>query len=196
MKQGSYIVVWALCLTLVGSARGSQEDGFFAVREFDEGLQVNTPYGVLTVPGNYSSRTRYKFSVPLEDIKIALEKSGEDTRYLGRPDFGPPPFPREPAEDGKDREPDAIKPPTFADPALDRLVVEANRLYNRRKFYDALLLVDRIVALAPEYARGWLMKGSLLYLQGQKDLAKRAWEEAKKLDPSNKDVATALEVFK
>jgi len=74
----------------------------------------------------------------------------------------------------------------------DRLVLEANRLYNRGKYYQASLTVEEILAKRPEYARGWVMKGSLLFVQGHNDLAKTAWEKALELDPSNAEVKSFL----
>ena len=56
--------------------------------------------------------------------------------------------------------------------------------------------METILKKNPKYVRGWLMKGSLMYVQGQKDLAKKAWDEAVTISPDDTEVRTALERYK
>src|SRR5207253_1866924 len=77
-----------------------------------------------------------------------------------------------------------------------RLVVEANRFYNQGKYYEAMIHVDELTKKRPEFVRGWIMKGSLLYVQGQKDLAKEAWEKAQEMDPKNSEIKNYLSRYR
>ena len=77
----------------------------------------------------------------------------------------------------------------------DRLVLEANRLYNRRKFFEATSVIDELLRRNPEYPRAWVMKGSLMHVQGHRDLAQKAWEKAIELDPSNREVKSFLQAY-
>lgn len=96
-------------------------------------------------------------------------------------------------EAGAQRAPAQIPPRTVVEyDNTDRLVLEANRLYNRGKFYQASLTVEELLAKRPDFTRGWIMKGSLLYVQGYRDLAKIAWEKALELDPNNPEVKSFL----
>lgn len=80
--------------------------------------------------------------------------------------------------------------------AVSELIADANRLYNKRRYYEALDLVDRALAMAPFLTRAWLMKGSLLYIQGHRELAKKSWIRARELDPKNIEAAYALEIYR
>jgi cytochrome c-type biogenesis protein CcmH/NrfG len=76
------------------------------------------------------------------------------------------------------------------------MVLEANWLYNHRRYFEASTLVKRILTKQPNLVRGWVMKGSLLYVQGEKSLARKAWEHAQTLDPENVEVKQLLEKYK
>lgn len=78
----------------------------------------------------------------------------------------------------------------------DRLVLEANRLFNRKKFDEALSAIDELLRRKPNYIRGWIMKGSVMYVRGHKDLAKTAWNQALAIEPENSDVKSILEKYK
>jgi len=74
----------------------------------------------------------------------------------------------------------------------DRLVVEANYLFNQGRYYEATIYVEELLRKNPNFSQGWAMKGSLLYVQGYKDLAKKAYDQALKLDPNNEEVKSFL----
>lgn len=69
-----------------------------------------------------------------------------------------------------------------------RLVVEANRFYNQGKYYEAQLYVEEVLRKKPKFVRAWIMKGSLLWVQGHKDLAQEAWQSVLAFDPENKQI--------
>jgi len=75
-------------------------------------------------------------------------------------------------------------------------ILEANRLYNHGKYYEALNYVNEVTNRRPKYARGWIMKGSLLYVLGQKDLAKIAWDQALALSPNDAQITQMLGVYR
>jgi hypothetical protein len=73
-----------------------------------------------------------------------------------------------------------------------RLIVEANRFYNQGKYYEAQLYVEEVLRKRPKYVRAWVMKGSLLYVQGHKDLAREAWQSVQAFDPENQQIKDLL----
>jgi tetratricopeptide (TPR) repeat protein len=98
------------------------------------------------------------------------------------------------------RKPDALDPmaekPTSTYDYGDRMVVEVNHLYNLGKYYEASVWVEELIRKRPKYTRAYIMKGSLMWVQGHKDIAKKTWEEALNLEPNNDEVKTLLERFK
>lgn len=78
----------------------------------------------------------------------------------------------------------------------DKLIVEANYLYNKGRFYDATVVMENVLRRRPTYVRGWIMKGSLMYVQGHKDLARKAWKQALDLDKNNNEVKELLQRVK
>jgi len=78
----------------------------------------------------------------------------------------------------------------------DEKILEANWLYNHRRYFEASTMVKRILIKQPNLIRAWIMKGSLLFVQGEKDLAVKAWQHAQTLDPKNAEVRELLEKYK
>lgn len=78
----------------------------------------------------------------------------------------------------------------------DRLVLEANHLYNLGKFYEASLYVEELIRKKPTYLRGWIMKGSLMWVQGEKELAKNAWRQALAIEPDSQEVKDLLQRYR
>lgn len=172
--------------------------GFYSVTELADQIQLNTPYGTINVPTGFGANVPYRFSIPIEalkkgappalDLAKALEKASDGTPAslplspTGLPVAGPVPA-ASPA------------PTTVIVDDGDALVVEANRLFNRRRYYEALTVVDQLLRKRPVYTRGWLMKGSLLHVQGHKDLALKAWNKAKEIEPENPEILAVLERY-
>lgn len=77
-----------------------------------------------------------------------------------------------------------------------RLIVEANRFYNQGKYYEAQVYIEEVLRRKPKYVRAWVMKGSLLYVQGHKDLAQEAWKSVLEFDPENKQVKDLLSRYR
>ncbi len=163
-------------------------------------LELITPYGKRILFGDRGLRESrgYRIEIPLSELRPPeLTKA--------------PPSPRDPASlpgdetvkkpDGDSKGDSLESPKSLALPEkavapiyddTDRLILEANRLFNRGKYYAASLTVEDLLSKRPDYARAWVMKGSLMYVQGQKDLAKVAWKKAVELDPSNEQVKAFL----
>lgn len=201
------------------------EEYEFKAKEQENQLVIKTPWGEKTVVGDYGMG-EYRLEIPIEDLepdyikkKRLMGKGGgegggtnsennnntinstnstnsntvesakeketiiKETRFLnGDADFiGPKPLPPKVTVEYDDS---------------DRLVLEANRLFNRRKFDEALSTIDELLRRKPNYIRGWIMKGSVMYVRGHKDLAKTAWNQALTLDPNNEDVKSILEKYK
>ncbi len=160
------------------------------VRQNGNNIEVVTPYGKRMIFGDqgFKQAHDYKLEIPLDELRPPKPKTVA----------APPPEPAKPERIVATEEPKP-EPPAETPPKVvleydysDRLVLEANRLYNRRKFYEATITVDELLTRRPDYPRGWVMKGSLMYVQGQRDLAKSAWERALELDPENAQVKQYL----
>lgn len=174
-----------IVLPLVLSWLAAQAADDFRVYETGTEIQVVTPYGNKTLSGDYpiEGSSNYRIEVPIADL-MPKEKPGrpwEQRAPASKEDFGFSPPPYKGVHDYDD---------------TDRLVLEANHLYNQGRYFDATLVVETILKKNPKYVRGWLMKGSLMYVQGQKDLAKKAWDEAVTISPDDTEVRTALERYK
>jgi len=163
----------------------------YSVSEEGNALELNTPWGKKVYYGSdkISSIRRYRIEIPLSSIKPAP----------------PPPIAPAPIQAPAPREPDAAAVPEKKEEPRkiiveydesDRLILEANRLYNRGKYFEATTYVDQLLRKKPDYARGWIMKGSLMFVQKQNDLAKKAWEKALELEPENGEVKAMLDKLK
>ena len=73
-----------------------------------------------------------------------------------------------------------------------RLMEEANRLLLNKRFSEALMAVEKILALDPKNAEGHAAKGSVLYLMKDYDGAVSAWTRALELNPSFDSVRESL----
>jgi hypothetical protein len=175
--------------------------GFYSVKESENQIELSTPYGTIQIPTGFGANVPYRLSIPLEDLK-----KGAPSREFAPADGGKAPEPREDGQPAPLNLTSAQKSgPLFASPAsptptvivddADTLVVDANRLFNRRRYYEALTVVDQILRKRPDFTRGWLMKGSLLLVQGHKELAMKAWRKAKEIEPENPEVLAVLERY-
>ncbi|MBI4404429.1 MAG: hypothetical protein HY537_09725 [Deltaproteobacteria bacterium] len=169
----------------------------YQVRESGNAIELETPYGNKTLYGNFlpEGTQDYRIEIPIDELKSALPQ----------PITTPAPAILLPAAESKKEivivNPETPKPTLPPKVVVeyddsDRFVIEANRLYNRGKFYEATLQVEELLRRKPEYTRAWIMKGSLMHVQGHKDLAKTAWATALKLDPSNKEIKGLLEKYR
>ncbi len=195
----------------------------YKAREQEGQIQLKTPYGEKTLIGDYTTGA-YRIEIPLDDIEPEWVKrkrheaklNGEggnstnternttstntnststvaatekETRIIEKTIIN---------ENGDDFiGPKKLPPKVIVEyDDSDRLVLEANRLFNRRKFDEALATLDELLRRKPTFVRGWIMKGSVMYVRGHKDLAKTAWNQALTLDPENADIKSILEKYK
>jgi hypothetical protein len=170
----------------------------YEVRQNGNNLELITPYGRKLIFGDYGFKNQhdYKFSIPLDALRPAPLKAEEKPTDRQVANVAPP-NPKDDEKSGADKKSsslnDAVPPRVIVEyDYSDRLILEANRLYNRRKFYEASLTIEELLTKRPDYPRGWVMKGSLMYVQGHRDLAKQAWEKALELDPQNSQVKQYL----
>ena len=184
-------------------------------------LELITPYGTKYIVGDFSheGQLNYRLTIPLSELKP--EPSPTPTPDPNAP-AGPsavnvaPLAPRELSsiEEHEIERTKKIKitetteeilPPRKAPEGpprviveyddTDRFVLEANRLYNRGKFYESANVIEELLRKNPTYVRGWIMKGSVMHMQGQRDLAKKAWQQALSLDPQNPEIKSILKSY-
>lgn len=163
-------------------------------------LELITPYGRRILFGDQALKKagNYRFEIPLSELRPPAVEA-EKPAAPPSPTVIYAPMGREPASE-KNETPNPNPPAAPVTPPRvvveydnsDRLILEANRLYNRGKYYEAALTVEELLVKRPELPRAWVMKGSLMYVQGQRDLAKNAWQKALELDPENKEVQNFL----
>lgn len=139
-------------------------------------LQVRTPFGstLYLAQLGFEQLDHYKFEIPLSALREQI-KGTENSKSTSTGD---------PSE--SDKGGNSPKPSEIAD--TDSLVAQANSLYNRGQFSQALSYVDELLRRDPKNSRGWTMKGSLMHVLGHKDLAKQSWKKALELDPKNESL--------
>lgn len=185
----------------------------YYVKETPAGIELITPYGKKVILGDYApdGGFNYHIEIPLNELK----PSPTPTPVANAPTqpqlptiiqtLYPSPVPvpgQEPKKEEKKeaeekREPASVPPKILVQyDETDRMVLEANRLYNKKKFYDSTQVVEEILRRRPDYTRAWIMKGSLMYAQKQNDLAKKAWTQALVLEPENIEVKSLMDKIK
>jgi len=162
--------------------------GEYFVRQTGMGYELVTPTGSKLMLGDYAPNGvhNFKVEVPLGELAPpAKEERKPDSALL------PPKKEVPPAEEQKAPELCPKPEPKTAHRDFDdsdRFILEANQLYNQGKFYEASQVVEDLLRKRPELVRGWIMKGSLMWVMKQKELALKAWNQAKALDPENSEV--------
>lgn len=178
----------------------------FKVRETGNKIEVTSPWGVKSYETefNLGAMKHYKIEIPLEDLRPAMKAQmdrPESPRELASTPGAPGSVtgscenPRGNPSEYADRKPNAIPDTPSEYDSTDRLILEANHLYNRGKFYEASVYVEELIRKNPGFVRAWVMKGSLLYVQGYSDLAKKAWAQAATLDPADPQVKDILKRY-
>jgi len=216
---------WPLILVSLISVHTFAADQF-SVKESGDNLELVTPWGTKTLVGDigFKNNGNYRIEIPLEDLRPVFPSKPTPAEAEEKPDEPPKkkltkkePKASEASEDddddstdepeepkakqpNKDRQPQSI--PQIASPLTveyddtDKLVLEANHFYNQGRYFEATEDVEEILRKKPDYVRGWIMKGSLMYVQNQKDIAKKAWEKAQTLEPENAQVKSLLERYR
>lgn len=191
----------------------------YRVEEQGSNLILITPDGRRILWGDHHlpSERSYQFEIPLSELSEGSVKSMPDRAPASIPQAAPTPAPfydvdwdwDEPDEDGvaagsstptPTPTPLAVVSPTPT-PLVeidnnDGLILKANRLFHKGRYYEAALYIDEIIRRNPKSLRAWLMKGSALYKLGQKDLAQKAWQQASVLDTEKKQTNGILERYK
>lgn len=168
-------IFYLLISTAVSAAAQPAEKGFRATAQGNF-LEVTTPYGTRLYFGDpgFGDLNSYQVEIPIEDFRPPTQTAG----------------PSQPPGQG------ATNPgPTPYEEPTDHLITRANQLYNHGKFNAALDYIEELLRREPGNTRGWVMKGSLLHALGQKDLAKKSWQKAQELDPSNQQLKNILQRY-
>lgn len=136
-------------------------------------LHIYSPYGTKLYFGDvsFSSLNSYRLEIPLIDLKPQAFNSDGGSAGNSRNDS---------QSSAKEM------------PQNDSLILKANELYNKGKFLEAFSYVEELLRRDHKNVRGWIMKGSLLHVTGQKDLAILAWKEAANIDPDNQEIKKIL----
>jgi tetratricopeptide (TPR) repeat protein len=164
---GLFVFLVLQCLAFCVPLGFSAEPGF-RVESDGNLLQVGSPYGshLYFLDANISQFSSYQVEIPLNDLKPNKNNL----------DHGSGP---------QDRDPSQLE-------NTDQLVLKANELYNRGKFKEAADYVEELLRRDPKHVRGWIMKGSLMHALGQKDLARKSWQQALELEPNNPQIKNIL----
>lgn len=176
MKSKNLIAVLVLTPSLVWA-------GEYFVRQTGMGYELVTPNGSKLMLGEYAPNGVHNFRVEVPLNELAPPPKKEERK----PDSAllPPVEDKKAPEICPKPEPKAVNR-EFDD--SDKYILEANQLYNQGKFYESSQVVEELLRKKPEMVRGWIMKGSLMYVMKQKELAFKAWNQAKALDPENSEV--------
>lgn len=165
----------ALGLGVMSVAQAKLPPGY-AVTQTGNLVFVKTPWGssVYIGPVGMDSINHYAFEIPLSDFRAQVSASqGGSYTATG--------MPQGPSNTG---------PASMGDEGA--LIQEANRLYNKGDFRRALEYVDELSRRNPKNVRAWVMKGSLMHVMGQKDLARQSWQKALDIDPTNTQIENIL----
>jgi len=188
-----------LLILAVGNLALAQVDDYH-IKQPPGSVQLQTPYGEKTIlfdtPDGERPRT-YRLQIPIADLKPPVEEVAK-AEPAREPTAVTPPAataPEAPKAAEVPKAPEVAPEPAYDD--SDSLILEANRLFNRGDYFTATTKVDQLLRRNPKFTRAWVMKGTLLYTQGFKDLAKNAWEKAYALSDNNdQEVKRLLEKVK
>jgi tetratricopeptide (TPR) repeat protein len=181
--------------------------GDFKVKETGNKIEITSPWGQKSYETEFllGAMKHYRIEIPIEDLRppmtpmdtppgggrdlasVAPVQSTEAQKSIELKITG-----NEARKDG----PNGLvtdTPSTYD--STDRLILEANRLYNLKRFYEASVYVEELIRKNPSLVRAWVMKGSLLHVQGYGDLAKKAWAKAAELDPQDPQVKDILKRY-
>lgn len=205
-------ILFLLSLSAIAFAAQPQ----YRVEEQGNNLILITPEGRRILFGEYNLPTEkaYEFEIPLSELsdeKVIPKKV--DRAPASVPNPSPTPYYdvdwdwEEPDEDpvalvtptptpSPTPSPTPTPTPKVEYDATDSLILKANRLFHKGRYYETAMYVEEILRRKPEHMRAWLMKGSVLYKLGQKDLAQKAWQQAVVLDTGKKETQGILERFK
>lgn len=200
MFRSLFIFAGVLSLTLLAAD--------YRALEHEKLLHLKTPSGEKTVIGDYDANN-YRIEIPIEELDPALKekaKNGENSIFNTNTENSTVES-KEKEKETTVKETQIIHEREIAskpEPSrviveyddTDRLVLEANRLFNKRKYFEAVAVVDELIRRKPSHVRAWIMKGSLMYVRGQKELAKTAWKQAQALEPENKEIKSILEKYR
>lgn len=188
----------------------------FRMKTPPDALAIVTPTGEKTIvfdPGSEERPKSYRIQIPVADLRpppptpnpsVVPETSMAPTNPVPPVvEASPTPTPNSIATaelEKADRRAASLPPEEPLGVAQyddsDRLILEANHLFNRGDYFSATVKVDELLKRNPKLTRGWVMKGTLFYVQGFKDLAKNAWEKAYSLSEQDKQVKRLLEKVK
>lgn len=182
----------------------------YTAKEMGNVLELNTPYGKKTLmfDPSVSPSGDYRLEIPLDSLRPPgykeAERKKKEEEALKKELEAKAKENEKPEEEAK--LPSKVEVVVQAPPTPDKqsspldrkgeYVTKANHFYNQGKYYEATRVVEQLVKEYPNYLPGWTMYGSLLYVQGRKDLAQEQWKQALKLEPNNDEIKSILERYR
>ncbi len=207
---------WIVAIGLVGTSLWAANQPYKA-SEVTGSLELQTPYGKKTVIGEMSN-TNYRLEIPIADLKGPMagfeNPDGTHSRDTESKESKESKETKSENSTVESKETKIIETKIIEHDGdgeggsrrkqkvvveyddTDRLVLEANRLYYKKKFAESTNVVEELIRRKPTYVRAWIMKGSLMFVRGQRDLAQAAWKQALELEPENGEIKQIMERYK
>ncbi len=167
MRLNLFFVFTIIFLTPIVGQADSPMSPKYSVQQHGNIIVLNYPGGQRVYVGsqNFSSEQHYRFRIPIPD----LPNSEPIENQLANSEGISP-----------------IRKPKKSNPLdIEAMLARANRCYFRGEMNNANDIVDTIIFSDRKNVRTWTMKGSLMRALGRRDLAQKAWNYAKRLDPDN-----------
>jgi tetratricopeptide (TPR) repeat protein len=146
----------------------------------------NSEYILFGDPG-FETNANYQFEIPLNKSKILDPLEDLNLNEPSLPSNEPTNTQSDEINNKKDDEPQVD---------ISALLSQANYLYNKSQYNEALKLVEHGVKLNPKSAKAWSMRGSLMYVLGNKEAAKQDWNKSLSIEPNNESLNKQIKELK
>lgn len=147
-------------------------DSAYKVEQKGKNLVVTSPYGKKVLHGEYgfTKYNHYQMQMSVEKFRKLFVKEEFNAKL-------------------KEEMP---KNSAFNVESTKELLYLANQAYYDSKTKDALFYVNEILRRDQKHERAWIMKGSLMHLMNEKELALKYWNRALKINPTNQQLQKML----
>jgi tetratricopeptide (TPR) repeat protein len=168
MKARS-IQLTAVCALLSCSAWAEEENPNFVAKQEGNNIVITSPYGkkIFFAPMGFDANDDYQVSIPLDALKDKGAIASGDPAAVHN-------FKTD----------------------VDALLLQANDSFLASEPKAALGAVEQALDASPNNVRALMMKGSLMHVLGERDMAKKSWQKALALDPANQEIRKVLEKYK
>lgn len=136
----------------------------------------------LVLPNELKNADAYTISVPRAGRESSATSGGGDQSHAAQ------------SNESRNNQPNHAdaSAPEPAKPKLETLLVRATNLFQKKRYEEAMKLLDAAEQIAPQSPQVKTMKGSLFFQMGWTNFARRYWEESLALDPQQAKVASYL----